>query len=193
MKPGNSSLNPYAASYVPLSKREDAENKVLEITSDDSNTGDTAVWSAHKNQKDAEENQFPGKTSLDYNVCGIEELLNSLDLTKKSHMVGGSRDSWSCSPSYSTEKHNPHDDYEMDLAYLQSMFPSISAQSLADVYSANAGDLEASVDMLRQLENPADDSPESPRLPDTLDIGDVPDEGPSIRLKNTRGSQRIII
>ncbi|XP_074286367.1 polyadenylate-binding protein-interacting protein 5-like [Silene latifolia] len=44
---------------------------------------------------------------------------------------------------------------EMDLAYLQMIFPGVSDQSLADVYNVNLGDLEAALDMLSILE--ADD------------------------------------
>ncbi|XP_074280485.1 polyadenylate-binding protein-interacting protein 6-like [Silene latifolia] len=47
---------------------------------------------------------------------------------------------------------------EMDLAYLQMMFPGVSDQSLADVYNINQGDLEAAVDMLSELES-GDDQP----------------------------------
>ncbi|KAH9604411.1 hypothetical protein KSS87_023635 [Heliosperma pusillum] len=46
---------------------------------------------------------------------------------------------------------------EMDLAYLQMIFPGVSDQSLADVYNVNMGDLEAALDMLSILE--ADDQP----------------------------------
>ncbi|GAV86252.1 hypothetical protein CFOL_v3_29685 [Cephalotus follicularis] len=46
-------------------------------------------------------------------------------------------------------------------------------QSLAFAYSVSGGDTEASIDMLNELEsNPADDSK---YLPDSLDIGDVPE------------------
>nr|DAD44766.1 TPA_asm: hypothetical protein HUJ06_002996 [Nelumbo nucifera] len=147
-----SSLNPYAASYVPLSKREDADKNAFEISSG-SKIVDTDAWSKNSSEgQETEANQLPGEASLDFNVHGIEELLNSMDLTQKSHMDDNSHDSLSCNPSYATEKHNTYDDFEMDLAYLATMFPSLSDQSLVDVYSANAGDLEASVDMLHQLE-----------------------------------------
>jgi len=46
---------------------------------------------------------------------------------------------------------------EMDLAYLQMMFPGVSEQSLADVYNVNGGDLESAVDMLSELESGDDE------------------------------------
>ena len=41
---------------------------------------------------------------------------------------------------------------EMDLAYLQMMFPGISCESLSDVYFVSKGDLEATLDMLNHFE-----------------------------------------
>uniref|UniRef100_A0A7N0TAM9 CUE domain-containing protein n=1 Tax=Kalanchoe fedtschenkoi TaxID=63787 RepID=A0A7N0TAM9_KALFE len=71
---------------------------------------------------------------------------------------------------------------EMDLAYLQTLFPSISEQSLSDVYFVNDCDLDAAYDMLSQLET----------LPDSLDIGDVSEpqilpEFANLKLKEVAG------
>jgi len=83
------------------------------------------------------------------------------------------------------------EDYDMDLAYLQMTFPGVSEESLFDVYIANKGDLEFTVDMLNQLELYSVDSLEN--LPDTLDIGDVSEAGSSseaaasLKLKNVAG------
>lgn len=41
---------------------------------------------------------------------------------------------------------------EIDVAYLQTQFPTISEQSLLDVYCVNEYDLDAAHDMLSQLE-----------------------------------------
>ncbi|KAL9247868.1 hypothetical protein vseg_021251 [Gypsophila vaccaria] len=48
------------------------------------------------------------------------------------------------------------DDSEIDLAYLQMIFPGVSDQSVADVYNVNMGDLEAALDMLSDLETALD-------------------------------------
>ncbi|KAK7846690.1 polyadenylate-binding protein-interacting protein 5 [Quercus suber] len=82
------------------------------------------------------------------------------------------------------------DEFDIDLEYLQMSFPGISDQSLTDVYAANRGDLEATVDMLNQLECYTVESSES--LPDTLDIGDVSEFGSSadcasLKLKTVEG------
>ncbi|KAL5729397.1 hypothetical protein ACHQM5_002362 [Ranunculus cassubicifolius] len=69
------------------------------------------------------------------------------------------------------------DEEASDLAYLATTFPGVSDQSVAAVYSATGCDLEASVDMIKQLELPAESTTES--LPDSLDIGDVAESGSS--------------
>ncbi|PIA65236.1 hypothetical protein AQUCO_00100608v1 [Aquilegia coerulea] len=71
---------------------------------------------------------------------------------------------------------NLDEETEIDLAYLGATFPGVSSQSLSDVYYANGCDVEASVDMLKELEYPVEFSQ---HLPDTLDIGDVPEFGSS--------------
>lgn len=76
-----------------------------------------------------------------------------------------------------TEKHKLDDDSDMDLTYLQMTFPGVSDDSLSDVYMINKGDLDATVDMLNQLELYTVDYSEN--LPDTLDIGDVAESGSS--------------
>ncbi|KAF9595595.1 hypothetical protein IFM89_001344 [Coptis chinensis] len=47
---------------------------------------------------------------------------------------------------------NLNEESEMDLAILSSNYLGVSYQSIVDVYFANVGDLEASLDMLKQLE-----------------------------------------
>ncbi|KAJ4951343.1 hypothetical protein NE237_028175 [Protea cynaroides] len=189
MKPGMSSLNPYAASYIPLSKRED-ENKAFEIIGEHLDGGNGTAWSGapSKNQQVTKQNQIRGEASLAFDIHGIEELLDSEDGIQKGQPIYGSHYSWSQNPSDMTEKQRTNEDSEMDLAYLGVMFPGISNQSLSDVYSVNEGDLDASVEMLHQLEvYPAD---VSQHLPDSLDIGDVsefecPAEGTSMRPNQT--------
>ncbi|KAJ9537506.1 LOW QUALITY PROTEIN: hypothetical protein OSB04_030239, partial [Centaurea solstitialis] len=43
-------------------------------------------------------------------------------------------------------------DHDMNLAYLQMILPGISDESLSGVYTTNGGDMEATVEMLNQLE-----------------------------------------
>lgn len=43
-------------------------------------------------------------------------------------------------------------DHDMNLAYLQMVFTGVSDESLSSVYTACRGDMEATVDMLNQLE-----------------------------------------
>uniref|UniRef100_A0A7N0TAX3 CUE domain-containing protein n=1 Tax=Kalanchoe fedtschenkoi TaxID=63787 RepID=A0A7N0TAX3_KALFE len=79
---------------------------------------------------------------------------------------------------------------EMDLAYLQTLFPSISEQSLSDVYFVNDCDLDAAYDMLSQLEH--FESNLTQTLPDSLDIGDVSEpqilpEFANLKLKEVAG------
>ncbi|KAF9614762.1 hypothetical protein IFM89_020616 [Coptis chinensis] len=129
MDPKKSSLNPYASSYIPLSKRgKGSENRPAYVYPEDS-VGDD-------------------KTSLTKHPA-IHKRWTNRNLSEES---------------------------EMDLAILSRNYPGVSDQSIVDVYFANAGDLEASLDMLKQLEFPVEFDQ---CLPDTLDIGDVADFGSS--------------
>lgn len=76
----------------------------------------------------------------------------------------------------------PDEEFEMDLAYLQMSFPGMSDQSLMDVYTLSDCDLEASLEMLSQLESVET----SDCLPDALDIGDVPEAAPSGECSTTK-------
>ncbi|CAM8879079.1 unnamed protein product [Rhodiola kirilowii] len=75
------------------------------------------------------------------------------------------------SSNNTTEFHSEEGQLEMDLAYLQTLFPSVSEQSLIDVYFVNECDLDAAYDMMSQLEH--SDSVSLLGLPDSLEIGDV--------------------
>ncbi|KAJ0230657.1 hypothetical protein HA466_0305300 [Hirschfeldia incana] len=74
-------------------------------------------------------------------------------------------------------------DIDMDIEYLLVTFSGLSQESITDVYLANSGDLEATIEMLNQLEVSSsvisrDHSPQE-HLPETLDIGDLCESGPS--------------
>lgn len=51
-----------------------------------------------------------------------------------------------------TKMKNVDNSHEMTLAYLAFLFPNISEQCLADVYFMNETDLDATTDMLEELE-----------------------------------------
>ncbi|KAL5783204.1 hypothetical protein ACOSP7_008233 [Xanthoceras sorbifolium] len=175
MKSGVSSLNPYAASYVPLSKREAYSR--TEHTAKDFKSGNETVWYGHP--VNVTQNQHQSKVSLNTVSQGAEKFPIPEAPSMKSHPVHGSYGS-------SSSKQTADEEFDMDMEYLQMSFPGLSDQSLTDVYLANKGDLEATIDMLTQLEF---DTESSENLPDTLDIGDVSESGASsecasLKLKN---------
>ncbi|KAE8654493.1 CTC-interacting domain 5, putative isoform 2 [Hibiscus syriacus] len=165
MKPGASSLNPYAASYIPLARRDANDH----IKAKDVEHGNETSWFEYASHYT--HNPHYNNASLDSVTPGAE----------KTHFAEAS-----------VQKNNdPNMDveFDMDLEYLRMTFPGLSNESILDVYLANNEDLEATVDMLNQLEM----RPEcSGTLPDTLDIGDVSEPGSaahcsSLKLKNVAG------
>ncbi|OUZ99692.1 Ubiquitin system component Cue [Macleaya cordata] len=165
MKSRVSSLNPYAASFVPLAKQKPYyKMETSKKTCEDSYSSETKAPSRSP-EVTKQSHQIPGP--------GGKELLSSEDCKKEGHKIHGSYDSDFSIPNGMTEKQYLDEATEMDLAYLATLFPGLSDQSLAYVYSANGDDLDASVDMLKLLEYPEESSQ---HLPDTLDIGDVPQE-----------------
>ncbi|XP_047307366.1 polyadenylate-binding protein-interacting protein 5-like [Impatiens glandulifera] len=159
----SSSLNPYAAAYIPLSRRNAALEEMIDynlMEKDDPNK-----YVINMNQTTS-----LGSSSDDYNLKG-----------KIIHGSNGST-SQSCSTidddRYNNDKEtNMVEEFDMALTYLQMICPGISEESLTEVFLANKGDLEATVEMLRQLEMDIDDCCE--HLPDSLDIGDVTEPGSS--------------
>ncbi|XP_076933771.1 polyadenylate-binding protein-interacting protein 5-like [Bidens hawaiensis] len=162
MNTRSSTLNPYATSYIPLSRR-----------------GEPDASKGYGQGSDATEYQLPGYSD---NHDAVVETSDNLKL--KSH---SGFDSYGSS-SNSTElagKQAVDVDYEMNLAYLQMVFPGVSEESLSSVYTACGGDMEATVEMLNQLELHSGDFTEN--LPDSLDIGDVSEAGSS----SEAGSQKL--
>ncbi|KAJ4707983.1 polyadenylate-binding protein-interacting protein 5-like [Melia azedarach] len=163
MKPGVSSLNPYAASYIPLSKREACDR--TEPTTKDSKSCNENVWYSHHGH--VTQNPHRSKVSHSSVAQGAQKLATPEGSTTKSLPVHGSYGS-----------------------------------------SSKQGDLEATVDMLTQLERMScsfdayhlpvaqhimfDTVESSENLPDTLDIGDVSESGSSsecasVKLKTAVG------
>ncbi|KAK4422296.1 Polyadenylate-binding protein-interacting protein 6 [Sesamum alatum] len=168
MKSTTSSLNPYAASYVPLSQRGVADVNKEFNSAQELNRGNDPVWFGHQPNNTLPQGQHQN-ISQSYASAG-----QTADFSKQKDHPGGFFASTSQYPNEMPENSNSDDD--MDLAYLQMTFPGISYDSLHEVYLANNNDLDAAVDLLNQLEVCLDDS--SDKLPDTLDIGDVPESGP---------------
>lgn len=163
-----SKLNPYAASYIPLVKRE---------TTKSSESNHQSAWYglADHELHDRQHDKAPS-------ISGVS--------TNKSQFAFGFYGSSSQKPNEVEEKRVLDEEYEMDLDYLRMIFPGISDESLGDVYMANNCDLEASIDMLNQLESDTHES--SGNLPDSLDISDASEalptvESSSVKLKNVVG------
>lgn len=121
MKRAIPSLNPQAASYMPLGKRiTEVETKIAELSN-----------SPSKGLSKTEQCQSEDQASSGSSSHANEDSQNSSDHTKKKSVD------------------NSH---EMTLAYLAFLFPNISEQCLADVYFLNETDLDATTDMLEELE-----------------------------------------
>ncbi|WZZ36932.1 polyadenylate-binding protein-interacting protein 6 [Brassica napus] len=133
MKPGGSGLNPNAAAYVPVAKR-------------DGDSAKPAAAVTHPYVADG------------YGVQGK-----------------GSYQMYMPKTATSSEKKVSEEDLEMDvdIEFLLATFSDLSYESISDVYLANNGDLDATIEMLTQLEIFSNEAEEY--LPDTLDIGDVPE------------------
>ncbi|XP_065624262.1 polyadenylate-binding protein-interacting protein 5 isoform X2 [Quercus suber] len=142
MKQGVSSLNPYAASYIPLSKR-NANGRTFE-TAKNSRSG-------NESSRFVTPEQLHYRAYYDSNAHGTEKApIPEVGSAVKSHHAYG----YGSSPQNVNQAADKQmlDEFDIDLEYLQMSFPGISDQSLTDVYAANRGDLEATVDMLNQLE-----------------------------------------
>ncbi|XP_047329694.1 polyadenylate-binding protein-interacting protein 5-like [Impatiens glandulifera] len=145
MKSGkSSSLNPYAEPYIPLSRRNEALKEIDYNLMGNDDLKDVNL-NHHQYQQTAA--LFDGSTSESSNR---RRRRSAIDDDKETNM---------------------EEEFDMGLTYLEMIFPGISEESLAEVFLANKGDLEATVEMLRQLEMDIDDCCEY--LPDSLDIGDV--------------------
>lgn len=136
MKPRKSSLNPFAASYVPISKRPDAIRVPGPKGAMDY---DGTVW-------------FPTPQNTTNDVQFVNKSAHKLSPVKNQPASS----SYYVSPPQSmvqlTDNQFMDEEVDIDLEYLRMTFPGISDQSLVDVYNVNSGDLDAAIDMLSQLE-----------------------------------------
>ncbi|CAA2955311.1 polyadenylate-binding -interacting 5-like [Olea europaea subsp. europaea] len=189
MKPGTSKLNPNATSYIPFSERGTVDKgEDFEFSTKESNCGNEAIWFGDQS-KDALTHCQPQNVSQSYIQC--TDILQTAELSKlKDHCGGELYASSSHNQNTMAEKFTLEEEFDMDITYLQMKFPGISKDSLSEVYSTSNCDVESAVDMLNQLElSPVD---LSEKLPEYLDIGDVPEslsycELPSQKLKNVTG------
>ncbi|PSR91806.1 Polyadenylate-binding protein [Actinidia chinensis var. chinensis] len=185
MKTGTSSLNPYAASYIPISRRGTADaNKDYSLTENAYKCDDATLWSG-SHSENTPQNQHQSKASQNYIAQGT---LAHEEYATKGNPVHGSYGS--SSQTLTKMMEIAEEEREMDLAYLQMMFPGISCESLSDVYFVNKGDLEATLDMLNHFEQDMDDYSEN--LLQSLDISDVSEYGSStecasLKLKKVAG------
>ncbi|CAI0416896.1 unnamed protein product [Linum tenue] len=166
MKPGNSSLNPYAASYIPLFRREVVEHTQSPgMVAKAPQSGNRNVWYG------------PGYAA-ENRQHGVASPITSA--STESHYGHGVYGSSSQLHDGRTNKQIMDEESDFELEFLQMTFPGVSSESLMDVYAANNGDLENTVDMLNQLEV---DIP----LPDSLDIWDVSEPASPVKQKNAVG------
>ncbi|KAF5748230.1 polyadenylate-binding protein-interacting protein 6 [Tripterygium wilfordii] len=167
MKPGASTLNPYAASYIPLSKRNAGDNTEV--------PGVTLRGVKFVNAQ----NSYHDKASHHSHVHVNEKLSLPEVSTLKGHTALSSH-----IPNEMRDKQMVDMEFDMDMEYLRMLFPGVSDQSLADVYLHSGGDMDTTMDMLNHLECYFVES--SDNLPDTLDIGDVAVSGSSAECSSSK-------
>lgn len=140
-------MNPYAAAYIPLSKR-GADDRTY-LTAKDAKSINQANWLG--NTENITQNQQHCQASLQCDAHGMAKQYNQEVFAMKSHPAHGSYGASSQHVNEVAER-MMDEEFDMDLEFLQMNFPGISEQSLTDVYLVNKGDLGATVDMLSQLE-----------------------------------------
>ncbi|KZV34627.1 polyadenylate-binding protein-interacting protein 5 [Dorcoceras hygrometricum] len=142
MKPGSSTLNPHASSYIPLSKRVVYQSKDFNLLLESQNESEV-LWLGDRPSNT--QGQL-GNVSSSYfpNAGAFQAAVVS---KWKDHNGGGV---YASSSFY--ERSNSDEESDMDMAYLQMEFPGISVESICEAYLANRGDLDATVDMLNHLE-----------------------------------------
>ncbi|XVE71602.1 hypothetical protein DITRI_Ditri10aG0164500 [Diplodiscus trichospermus] len=126
MKPGVSSLNPYAASYIPLARRDD------NVISNDIKRG---------NETARVQSSSHFACNLDYSSASPDSVAHGIEKHQvaeasalKSHLAHGSLMQ---NPDEITDKQIIDEEFDMDFEYLRMTFPGLSIESLMDVYLAN--------------------------------------------------------
>ncbi|KAG6417125.1 hypothetical protein SASPL_119276 [Salvia splendens] len=165
MKTG-SSLNPNAAAYVPLFKRGAADVNKEFGSHQEFNSEDEVGQFGYRHVNTQHQNVIQRHSQ----IAGAPQI------AEYPKWKDNYRNGFVASTSQYPEKPSIDEDSDIDLTYMQMNFPEISLESLSDVYQASGCDLYSAIDMLHHLEMFPDDS--SDKLPDTLDIGDIPDSAP---------------
>lgn len=141
MRPGSSSLNPYAAAYVPLSKRRTSvNNEVLNSNVIDSESGNYL------------KNKQNDKVYLEPAVSGTEKLLVPEVFSARNHSVFGTYTSSVENPIVMEDNQVMSEGSAVDLESLHFMFPGISVESITCIYLAYNRDVGATIDTLRRFE-----------------------------------------
>lgn len=145
MKPGSSSLNPYAAAYIPLSARGKNVNTEFPNMVNDAESDKQILLSGQLS-----------KLTLDHNDHGNEKLSMPEGLPLNSQQSYAPYSSSTQAPNLMGGDPTLHEEVEMELEYLQMIYPGISVQFLNEAYFLQGCDLEATIEMLNHLEvNPA--------------------------------------
>ncbi|XP_047940585.1 polyadenylate-binding protein-interacting protein 6 [Salvia hispanica] len=165
MKTG-SSLNPNAAAYVPLFKRGAADVKKEFGLHQEFNSEDEVGQFGYRHANTQHQNVIQRHSQ----IAGAPQI------AEYPKLKDNYRNEFVASTSQYPEKPSIDEDSDIDLMYMQMNFPEISLESISDVYQVSGCDLYSAIDMLHHLEMFPDDS--SDKLPDTLDIGDIPDSAP---------------
>ncbi|GAA0154266.1 hypothetical protein LIER_12298 [Lithospermum erythrorhizon] len=158
MKSSKFTLNPNAESYVPLCNRE-VVGETKDFKPGESESGKNAAWSPQHDM---------------YNAPSVDTLMSADSTKLKSQSDYGDYSSPSQHVYGFSEKQPFDEEFDMDMTFLQMSFPGISEESLSGVYAVNNRNMDATIDMLNELEVQADFSA---KLPDSLDIGDVSEPG----------------
>lgn len=171
MTPHRFSLNPFATSYIPLSRRETNRTFIAENSSNESIRANFPGYSEHNMHNPPYDNISPR-----LNMRHGEMAPVAIASPVQNHPFQGSLPHHI---SEFTEMEIVDREFNKDVEFLRTIFPGLSEQSIADVFLANEGDMDATIEMLCQLENndPLDFECAPECLPDTLDIGDSPESG----------------
>ncbi|RAL38032.1 hypothetical protein DM860_000726 [Cuscuta australis] len=160
MNPGKSTLNPHAEAYVPLSKREFPTQYSAKSPEVGSNDG-------------IEEGLLPtGVASAQH----FQHFQQKAEHHNMQHSPRFNLHGSSCQgQSELTDTQLMDMQFDSDMRCLRMNFHDTSEESLSYAYIASKCDLDETIDMLNQLE-----------LPDSLDIGDESEPGPSSEAANQK-------
>lgn len=144
MTPHRFSLNPFATSYIPLSRRETNRTFIAENSSNESIRANFPGYSEHNMHNPPYDNISPR-----LNMRHGEMAPVAIASPVQNHPFQGSLPHHI---SELTEMEIVDREFNKDVEFLRTIFPGLSEQSIADVFLANEGDMDATIEMLCQLE-----------------------------------------